>query len=54
VETRHPGVCFDPNDARFAQMGEDARTATAQRGEAAVAQLVEHLAQTLNDYLKAP
>jgi creatinine amidohydrolase len=54
VETRHPGVCFDPNDAHFAQMGEDARTASAQRGEAAIARLVKHLAQTINDHIKTP
>ena len=35
-----------------AQMGEDARTASAQRGEAALDRLVEHLARAINDYLK--
>ena len=50
-ETRHPGVCFDPCRAQFAQMGEDARTASAERGEAAIARLVEHLAQTINAHL---
>jgi creatinine amidohydrolase len=53
VEMRHPGVCFDPADALFAQMGEDARTATAERGEAAIARLVEHLAQRINRHLNA-
>jgi creatinine amidohydrolase len=51
VETRHPGVCFDTHEALFAQMGEDARTATAERGEAAIARLVEHLAQAINGHL---
>lgn len=51
VETQHPGVCFDPESARFAQMGEDARTASAERGEAAVARLVESLARTINAHL---
>jgi len=52
VDERHPGVCFDPNNACFAQMGEDARTASAQRGEAGIARLVECLAQAINDHLQ--
>lgn len=52
ADGRHPGVCFDPGDARFAQMGEDARTASAQRGHAAIERLVSHLSQTINDYLE--
>jgi creatinine amidohydrolase len=51
VESRHPGVCFDPGDPLFAQMGEDARTATAERGEAAIARLVEHLVQVIDRHL---
>jgi creatinine amidohydrolase len=51
VETQHPGVCFDPADPLFAQMGEDARTATAARGEEAVARLVEELGARINDHL---
>ncbi len=31
VQKRHPGVCFDAADPLFAQMGEDARTATPER-----------------------
>jgi len=42
-ETRHPDVCFDPGSPFFAQMGEDARTATAERGEEAISRLVEAL-----------
>lgn len=51
IESRHPGVHFDPGDPLFAQMGEDARTATAERGEAAITRLVERLAQTINQHL---
>ena len=50
-ESRHPGVCFDPADPLFAQMGEDARTASAARGEAAIAQLVDQLVATVQTYL---
>jgi creatinine amidohydrolase len=51
VESQHPGVCFDPSSARFAQMGEDARTASAERGEAAITTLVEAIAQTIDKHL---
>ena len=51
--TRHPGVCFDPSDPLFAQMGEDARRATAARGERAIARLVERLAQTINQHVRS-
>lgn len=47
VEGRHPGVCFEPNEPLFGQMGEDARTASAERGEEAIAPLVNHLAATI-------
>jgi creatinine amidohydrolase len=53
VETRHPGVSFDPGDPLFAQLGEDARTASAERGEAAIARLVEHLAQKIAKHLRS-
>jgi creatinine amidohydrolase/Fe(II)-dependent formamide hydrolase-like protein len=55
AETRaqYPEVCFDPRDALFAQMGEDARTATAARGEAALSRLVDHLAGIVNEHKKA-
>ena len=43
VENRHRGVCFDPNDPLFGQMGEDARTASAERGEQGISRLVAHL-----------
>jgi len=50
-EARHPGVCFDAADPLFAQMGEDARTATAARGEDAVARLVDALAARIEAHL---
>jgi creatinine amidohydrolase len=51
VDSQHPGVCFDPADPLFAQMGEDARTATADRGKEAVSRLVAHLAARIDDHL---
>ncbi|MBM3236771.1 creatininase family protein [Candidatus Poribacteria bacterium] len=51
VEGRHPGVCFEPNEPLFGQMGEDARTASAERGEEAIAPLVNHLAETIKRHL---
>jgi creatinine amidohydrolase len=50
-ETRHPGVEFDPDEPLFAQMGEDARTATAERGETHVKQLVEALVAKIQHHL---
>lgn len=52
VDRQHPGVCFDPNSAHFAQMGEDARTGSEQRGEEAIDRLVRHLAQAINRHLE--
>ncbi len=52
ADARHPGVCFDANDPLFAQMGEDARTATTERGEQAITGLVEHLAGKINEHLR--
>jgi creatinine amidohydrolase len=51
AEERHPGVCFDTNDPLFGQMGEDARTASAERGEEAIAPLVNHLAAAIMGHL---
>lgn len=53
VESRHPGVCFDPADPLFAQMGEDARTASAARVEDGLALLVDHVASVVDAYLYA-
>lgn len=50
-ETRHPGVEFDPVQPNFAQMGKDARTATAERGEAHVRQLVDALVAQISEHL---
>jgi creatinine amidohydrolase len=48
---QYPAVRYDPADPLFAQMGEDARTATAQRGEAAINRLIAHLAARISAYL---
>jgi creatinine amidohydrolase/Fe(II)-dependent formamide hydrolase-like protein len=53
LEARHPGVRFDPDDPLYAQMGEDARTASAERGEEAVEQLVRCLASKIDTHLQA-
>jgi creatinine amidohydrolase len=52
VAKQHPGVCFDAGSARFAQMGQDARTASAERGAAAIDQLVERVAATILAHLE--
>jgi len=51
LEKRHAGVCFDPNHPLFGQMGEDARTASAERGEEGIARLVSHLTETIDRHL---
>ena len=51
AETWHPGVCFDAADPLFAQMGEDARTATAERGIAGISRLGAHLAARIDAHL---
>ena len=50
-DKRHPGVEFDAAEPLFAQMGEDARTATAERGEKHIGQLVEIIAARIADHL---
>jgi creatinine amidohydrolase/Fe(II)-dependent formamide hydrolase-like protein len=52
-DTRYPGVCYDPAEPLFAQLGEDARTATAERGERAISRLVTALADVINRHLKS-
>lgn len=49
---QYPAVRYDPADPLFAQMGEDARTATAQRGEEAIARLIDLLAQRIEAHLR--
>jgi creatinine amidohydrolase len=53
-ERQHPGVCFDPSSDRFAQMGEDARLASALRGEKAISRLLDHLAGRIERHLGRP
>ena len=48
---RHPKVEFDPAAPLFAQMGEDARRASAAHGEEGIAQVADHLTRTINDFL---
>ncbi|MCZ6678847.1 MAG: creatininase family protein [Candidatus Poribacteria bacterium] len=52
TEKQHPGVCFDPNEPLFGQMGADSRTASAARGEEGITRLVNHLATTIHGYLE--
>jgi len=52
VEDRHPGVCFDPSEPLFAQMGQDARTASSERGEEGISQVVDYLAVAIDRFLK--
>jgi creatinine amidohydrolase len=51
VGSYYPGVHYDPDDALFAQMGEDARLATAERGEQAINKLVQVLVRRIETYL---
>jgi creatinine amidohydrolase len=53
-DARHPGVCYEPASARFAQMGEDARTASAARGKQALAQLIDGVVARVAAHLDAP
>lgn len=50
-EKRHPSVNFDPAHPLFAQMGEDAREATAEHGEAGISQVVDNLSRQIADFL---
>jgi creatinine amidohydrolase len=45
---QYPGVRYDPTDPLFAQMGEDAHNATAERGNEALARLISHLVMRIN------
>ena len=51
VERRHPKVEFDPAAPLYAQMGEDARQASAEHGNTGLDQLVDHLSLTIDDFL---
>jgi creatinine amidohydrolase len=50
--SRHPGVDYDPASPTFAQMGESAALASAERGEAALGPLVEVLAARVAAWLE--
>jgi creatinine amidohydrolase len=54
AEGRHPGVRFDPVDPLFAQMGEDARMASAARGEEGIGRVVDDLAARIQRHLGRP
>ena len=47
---RHPSVNFDPSHPLFAQMGKDAREASAEHGEQVITAVVDHLAQTIKAF----
>ena len=47
---RHPSVNFDPSHPLFAQMGEDAREASAEHGEQVITAVIDHLAQTIKAF----
>lgn len=51
ADLRHPKVEFDPAAPLYAQMGEDARNASAAHGEEGIAQVVDHLARTIDIFL---
>ena len=48
---RHPGVEYDPSAPLFGQLGDDARQATAARGEAGLARLEEELVAQIQRFL---
>lgn len=49
---RHPHVCFDPDSPRFAQMGVDARQASAAHGHQVLDPLHQRLADSIAQYLR--
>lgn len=51
-ENQHPKVNYDPQSPQFAQMGEDARKATAKHGETMVNLLIEKIDPIVKDFLK--
>ena len=52
ADSRQPRVEFEAADPLFAQMGEDALKVTAKRGEKGVAQVVDSLARTIDEFRK--
>lgn len=51
IAGQYPDLRLDPADPLFAQLGEDARTASAERGEQAVTRLVDHLVSRIDGHL---
>ena len=47
----YPALSVDPNDPLYAQLGEDSRTASAQRGEEAIVPVLNHLTAVINRHL---
>ena len=52
TDRHHPRIEFEAAAPLFAQLGENAREATAARGEEGVAQVVDHLARTIDEFLE--
>lgn len=50
-ESWHAGVEFDPAEPLFAQMGEDARTASAERGEKHIGQVIDAIAAKIASHV---
>ena len=48
---RFPGLCYDPGDPLFAQLGTDARRASAARAEEGIGRLVSHLGGRIDQWL---
>lgn len=48
---RFPALCYDPGDPLYAQLGTDARDASASRGEEGIARLVSHLSNRIGQWL---
>ena len=53
ADGRHPGVEYDAGTPLFGQLGEDARRASGEHGEAGLVRLVEHLSQRIGSFLAA-
>jgi creatinine amidohydrolase/Fe(II)-dependent formamide hydrolase-like protein len=51
LKGEYPGLSLDPADPCFAQYGEDARTASKERGEEAAGRLASHLASMITEFL---
>ena len=53
LEGRHPGVEYDPDAPLFGQLGQDARQASAGRGEAGLVRLIDALTGKILHFLEA-